>query len=55
MVGQTLTFEMGNREPYGVFDGFLFIQTSNIYPDQDLLDLYTKAQLDAVLQPPNHA
>jgi hypothetical protein len=52
MVGQTVTFEMGNREQYGVFDGFLFIQTSNIYPDQDLLDLYTQAQLDAVLPQP---
>lgn len=50
MVGQTLTFEMGNREQYGIFDGFLFIQTSNIYPDQDLLDLYTQADLDAILQ-----
>ena len=39
MVGQALTFEMSTREPYGVFDGFLFIQTSNIYPDMDLLDL----------------
>jgi hypothetical protein len=41
---------MGNREQYGIFDGFLFIQTSNIYPDQDLLDLYTQTDLDAILQ-----
>jgi hypothetical protein len=52
MVGQTVTFEMGTREVYGVFDGFLFIQTSNIYPDQDILDLYSQAELDAVLPVP---
>ena len=52
MVGQTLTFEMGNREHYGVWDGFLFIQTSNIYPNSDLLDIYTQAELDAVLPQP---
>jgi PEP-CTERM motif-containing protein len=51
MVGQTLTFEMGNREQYGVWDGFLFIQTSDIYPNSDLLDLYTQEQLDAGILP----
>jgi MprA protease rhombosortase-interaction domain-containing protein len=51
MVGQTLTFEMGNREPYGVFDGFLFIQTSNIYPNMDLLDIYSQADLDEAILP----
>jgi PEP-CTERM motif len=51
MVGQTVTFEMGNREHYGVFDGFLFIQTSNIYPNSDLLDLYSQADLDAGILP----
>lgn len=51
MVGQTLTFEIGTREPYIAIDGFLFIQTSNIYPDMDLLDLYTQGELDAVLTP----
>ena len=51
MVGQTLTFEMGARENYGVFDGFLFIQTSNIYPDMDLLDIHTQAELDAAILP----
>jgi hypothetical protein len=51
MVGQTLTFEMGNREHYGVLDGFLFIQTSNIYPNSDLLDLYSQADLDAGILP----
>jgi hypothetical protein len=52
MVGQTLTFEMSARENYGVMDGFLFIQTSNIYPNNDLLDIYTQAQVDAVLPQP---
>ena len=51
MVGQTLTFEMGTREHYGVLDGFLFIQTSNIYPDMDLLDLYSQADMDAGILP----
>ena len=51
MVGQTLTFEMGNREHYGVWDGFLFIQTSNIYPNSDLLDLYSQVDLDAGILP----
>ncbi len=52
MVGQTVTFELGSREPYGVMDGFLFIQTSDIYPDMDVLDIYTQADLDAVLPQP---
>jgi hypothetical protein len=51
MVGQTLTFEMGTRENYVVMDGFLFIQTSNIYPDMDLLDIYSQADLDAGILP----
>jgi hypothetical protein len=51
MVGQTLSFEMGNREPYGVFDGFLFIQTSNIYPNMDLLDIYSQEDLDEGILP----
>jgi hypothetical protein len=49
MVGDTLTFEIGSREHYGVIDGFLFIQVDNPYPDNDLLDIYTQAELDAVL------
>jgi|GEM_PF-7088307 len=44
-VGQTLTFEIGSREPYAVLDGFLFIQDDDV----DLLDTYTQSQLDAVL------
>lgn len=51
MLNQTLTFEMGTREPYVVMDGFLFIQTSNVYPDQDLLDLYSQADLDEGILP----
>jgi hypothetical protein len=49
MVGDTLTFEIGSREHYGVMDGFLFIQVDNPYPNNDLLDIYTQAELDAVL------
>ena len=51
MLGQTLTFEMATRENYVVMDGFLFIQTSNIYPNSDLLDLYSQADLDAGILP----
>jgi hypothetical protein len=55
MVGDTLTFEIGSREHYGVFDGFLFIQVENPFPNNDLLDIYTQAQLDAVLPQANVA
>ena len=44
-VGQTLTFEIGTRENYGVFDGFLFIQDDDV----DLLDIYTQEEVDAIL------
>ncbi len=44
-LNQTLTFEIGTREPYGVFDGFLFIQDDDV----DLLDIYTQEEVDAVL------
>jgi hypothetical protein len=47
MVGQTVTFEIGTREPYGVFDGFLFIQDDNV----DLLDMFSQAELDAGILP----
>jgi hypothetical protein len=47
MLNQTVTFEMGAREDYGVIDGFLFIQDD----DLDLLDEFTQAQVDAVLAP----
>ena len=29
----------------------MFIQTSNIYPDMDMLDLYTQAEVDAAILP----
>jgi hypothetical protein len=53
MVGQTVTFEVGAREDYGVIDGFLFIKDDNL----DLLNQFTQAQVDAVLVPiaPNDA
>ncbi len=44
-VGQTLTFEIGTREVYGVFDGFLFIQDDDV----DLLDVYSQEEVDAIL------
>jgi hypothetical protein len=47
MVGQTVTFEIGTREPYGVFDGFLFIQDDNV----DLLDMFSQAEVDAGILP----
>ena len=43
MVGDTLTFEIGSREHSGV------MQVDNPYPNNDLLDIYTQAELDAVL------
>lgn len=51
MVGQTVTFEVGVREVNVTIDGFMFIQTSNIYPNMDILDLYTQEQLDAAILP----
>jgi hypothetical protein len=51
MVGQTVTFEVGIREVNVTIDGFMFIQTSNIYPNMDILDLYTQEQLDAAIIP----
>ncbi len=47
MVDQTVTFEIGAREDYGVIDGFLFIQDD----DLDLLDMYSQLDVDAVLVP----
>jgi len=47
MLGQTVTFEIGAREDYGVIDGFLFIKDD----DLDLLDLFSQAEVDAVLAP----
>jgi hypothetical protein len=51
MVGQTVTFELGLREVNVAIDGMLFIQTSNIYPDMDLLDIYSQAEVDAAILP----
>jgi hypothetical protein len=51
MVGQTVTFDVGLREVNVVIDGFMFIQTSNIYPDMDILDLYSQEDLDAAILP----
>ena len=51
MVGQTVTFELGMREVNVAIDGFMFIQTSNIYPDMDLLDLFSQAEVDAAVLP----
>ena len=42
MVGQTLTFELGTREPYVVIDGFLFIEDPNF----DLLEIGQNSQAD---------
>ncbi len=51
MVGQTVTFELGLREVNVAIDGMLFIQTSNIYPNMDLLDIYSQAEVDAAILP----
>lgn len=44
-VGQTLTFQIANREQYGVIDGFMFIKDDA----NDLLDDFSQAALDVVL------
>ena len=44
-VGETLSFEIGTREPYGVFDGFLFI----VDDDVDLLDVSSQEELTACI------
>ena len=54
MVGQTVTFELGMREINVTFDGMLFINMgtpADIYPTNDLLDLYTQAEVDAGVLP----
>jgi len=54
MVGQTLTFELGMREINVTFDGMLFINMgtpADIYPKNDLLDLYSQAEVDAGVLP----
>jgi hypothetical protein len=47
VVGQTLTFEIGTREAYGVLDGFLFIQDNDV----DLLDMFSQEDLDQGILP----
>ena len=51
MVGQTLLFEIGMREVNVTIDSFMFIQTSDIYPDMDVLDIYSQAELDEAVIP----
>jgi hypothetical protein len=54
MVGQTVTFELGLREINVAIDGMLFIQMgtpADIYPNMDLLDLYSQAEVDAAVLP----
>jgi hypothetical protein len=51
MVGQTVTFELGLREHNVAIDGFMFIKTGNIFPDQDILDLHSQAELDEAILP----
>jgi hypothetical protein len=51
MVGQTVTFDVGLREVNIAIDGFMFIQTDNIYPDNDILDIYSQAELDEAILP----
>jgi hypothetical protein len=51
MVGQTLTFEVGTREVNVVIDGFMFIKIDNPYPNSDLFDLYSQAEVDAGVLP----
>ena len=49
MVGQTVTFELGMREVNIAIDGFMFIQENNTFPDMELLDLYSQAEVDAAV------
>ena len=51
MVGQTVNFELGMREVNVVIDGFMFIKTSDIFPDMDILDLHTQEEVDAAILP----
>ena len=54
MVGQTVTFELGLREINVGIDGMLFINMgtpADIYPEMDLLDLFTQAEVDAAVLP----
>jgi hypothetical protein len=51
MVGETVTFDVGLREVNVVIDGFMFIQVDNPFPTNDLLDLYSQAEVDAGVLP----
>ncbi|MEX2172012.1 MAG: PEP-CTERM sorting domain-containing protein [Pirellulales bacterium] len=58
MVGETVTFELGTREVNVVIDGFMFIQVDglfiaegDLYPKNDLLDLFSQAEVDAAVLP----
>lgn len=58
MVGQTLNFDIGMREVNVAIDGFMFIQVNDLvleegelYPTNDILDLYSQAELDAAILP----
>ena len=46
--GKVVTFEIGTREVYGVFDGFLFIQDDDV----DLLDVFSQEKVDEILDFP---
>ena len=52
MVGQTVTFDLAMREVNVAIDGFMFLKSSNVYPDADLLDVLSQAEVDAAVLPP---
>ena len=56
-VGEVLMFEIGARETYGVLDGFAFVlapvdanKPTLSVRDDDLLDAFTQAEVDALLE-----
>ena len=58
MVGEVVNFEMGMREVNIAIDGFMFIQVNDLvieegadYPTNDILDIYSQAELDAAILP----
>jgi hypothetical protein len=51
MVGQTVTFDLALREVNVAIDGFMFLKSSNVYPDGDLLDVLSQAEVDAAVLP----
>jgi hypothetical protein len=46
-VGNVVTFEIGTRENYAVFDGFLFIQETDDIPT--LLDDFSQEEVDGII------